>query len=337
MLMAVDGLEGNTRTIDLQQYPNQPQNPALQKSWDVIIKEMDAHDDGLVKGCKEDIDPLLVFAGLFSAIVTGFTIKSYKWLSEDSADTTVVLLRQISRQLDGQASSEFEPLRFTPGASSIRINAFWFLSLILSLMDALFGLLCKQWLREHLRQASTRMASEALTLRWFRNKSFERWGVPEILATLPILLEIALFFFFVGLLDLLWSRHHIPLTVAMTVVGCAVSFYLATTIALESISYAKHCSCILLRREDGPLISSFTYLQSSSFAPTNLRSHGLCSDSSRPFPASQVASSLYGFFLPGDSTCIRHSRRTLSSSTRRRICTTFQIGLSWTSIWFEGF
>ncbi|KAF9257480.1 hypothetical protein L218DRAFT_879369, partial [Marasmius fiardii PR-910] len=44
------------------------------------------------QGYKEDIVTLLVFGGLFSAVVTPFTIESYQWLQEDPADTSAALL-----------------------------------------------------------------------------------------------------------------------------------------------------------------------------------------------------------------------------------------------------
>ncbi|KAF9260790.1 hypothetical protein L218DRAFT_559930 [Marasmius fiardii PR-910] len=195
----------------------------------MIMKTVESLDQDLVKGYKEDIDTLLVFAGLFSAVVTAFTIESYQWLQEDPEDTTVVLLRQIVQQLSGQIVES--PQDFTPSSSAIRINTFWFLSLILALVDALFGLLCKQWIREHQRQINTRTPGQALALHWLRNQSFERWHVPTILASLPILLEIALFLFFAGLLDLLWTRQsHIPFAIALSMVGVAVLFYLVTTV-----------------------------------------------------------------------------------------------------------
>ncbi|EKM54919.1 uncharacterized protein PHACADRAFT_60661, partial [Phanerochaete carnosa HHB-10118-sp] len=56
-------------------------------------------DKGKVKNCKEDIDTLLVFAGLFSAVLTAFVIESYHNLQPDTSTETVTLLRQISLQL----------------------------------------------------------------------------------------------------------------------------------------------------------------------------------------------------------------------------------------------
>ncbi|KAI3608703.1 hypothetical protein WG66_003755 [Moniliophthora roreri] len=210
---------------------NEDRKPALAKSWERILKEVSRHDEDMVKGWRDDIDTLLVFAGLFSAVVTAFTIESYQWLNEDPADTTVLLLTQlISMQVNGSQSISFEPTQFKPDASSIRINVFWFLSLIFSLTSALFGLLCKQWVREHQRDTTTRTPGEALALRQLRRDSFEKWGVSSFLSALPILLEVALLLFFVGVLDLLWNRHPIPFAICFVAVSLSAGLYLLTTL-----------------------------------------------------------------------------------------------------------
>ncbi|KAJ8074625.1 hypothetical protein PM082_022203 [Marasmius tenuissimus] len=202
--------------------------PTLERSWGVIMDQVNLYDEGLLQGWKEDIDTLLVFTGLFSAVVTAFTVESYQWLSERPEDASVVLLRQLTHwQINNQTISTPEPFQILP--SDVRINTYWFLSLIIALVDALFGLLCKQWLREHRKPTHTRTPSEALALRWLRHESLSKWRVPTILAALPILLELALFLFLAGLLELLWSRHKVPFALAAAIVGFAVLFYLATT------------------------------------------------------------------------------------------------------------
>ncbi|KAK1222455.1 hypothetical protein PQX77_014704 [Marasmius sp. AFHP31] len=204
--------------------------PTTEKAWEAVMKRVDGIDNGMDKGWKEDIDTLLVFAGLFSAVVTAFTIESYQWLSEDPADQTVALLAQISTQINGGNITVVHPPQFTPSPSVVRINTFWFLSLLLSLVDALLGLMFKQWLREYRRATHTKTPEQWLSLRCFRNECFERWHVPSFLATLPIILEMALFCFFAGLLELLWLCHRVPFTIASIVTGTALAFYVATTI-----------------------------------------------------------------------------------------------------------
>ncbi|KAK1219673.1 hypothetical protein PQX77_017624 [Marasmius sp. AFHP31] len=200
------------------------------------MKEVTSLDDGLVGGWKEDIDTLLVFAGLFSAVVTAFTIESYQWLQEASEDTTVALLKQISQQMNGTSVPESDT--FAVSSSDVAINVLWFLSLIIALVDALFALLCKQWLREHRRHTHTRTPSEALALRWLRHQSLEKWRVPAILASLPILLELSLFLFLAGLLELLRTRHPVPFSIATIVVVFAAVFYFGTTI-IPAIDIAR--------------------------------------------------------------------------------------------------
>ncbi|ESK84170.1 hypothetical protein Moror_16995 [Moniliophthora roreri MCA 2997] len=187
----------------------------VERSWERLMSEVNQYDDGLVKNWKEDIDTLLVFA--------------------DPADTVVALLTQISKQLSNATTLETPQLKFEPSSSSIRINTLWFLSLVLSLTSGLFGLLCKQWLREHRRDTPAHSQAETLALRELRNASFREWAVSSFLAMLPILLEVALLLFLAGILELLWTLHLTPFIVISIAVGFSVGLYVMTTI-LPTIS-----------------------------------------------------------------------------------------------------
>ncbi|KAK7062895.1 hypothetical protein VNI00_000392 [Paramarasmius palmivorus] len=239
--------DSRTPSADIPLPPSNPSNAAFSEqdpekqkpklsvaeAWENLMRAVNRHDEEMVKNWKEDIDTLLVFAGLFSAVVTAFVIESYQWLDEDPADTTVALLTQISKQL-GNTSMPFEDLSsastFQASSLSVRVNTFWFLSLILSLTSGLFALLGKQWLREHRRDVPTSSPGEALGLRQMRDRSLEIWGVPSFLAALPILLELALLLFFAGVIDLLWSLHRVPFIVVSIAVGVSAGLYLITTI-----------------------------------------------------------------------------------------------------------
>lgn len=125
--------------------------------WTAMAGHIREADRAKIEDFEEDIDTLLVFAGLFSAVLTAFIIESYKTLQVDPADATVQLLQQISMQLNSFAvngnyinatiplPSTSEP--FTPAPSAVRINGFWFASLILSLIAASFSMLVKGWLQ----------------------------------------------------------------------------------------------------------------------------------------------------------------------------------------------
>ncbi|KIP08365.1 hypothetical protein PHLGIDRAFT_55188, partial [Phlebiopsis gigantea 11061_1 CR5-6] len=69
------------------------------KDWEFLLNSMREYDQKQLEGWKDELDSLLVFAGLLSAVVTAYTIESYKWLQADSGDQTVQLLAQISSQL----------------------------------------------------------------------------------------------------------------------------------------------------------------------------------------------------------------------------------------------
>ena len=63
------------------------------------------------------------------------------------------------------------------------------------------------------------------------------WHVPEILSALPVMLQAALVLFFVGLLDLLWSRNTVVAACVSAVVGIVLIFLIVTT-ALPAVQHA---------------------------------------------------------------------------------------------------
>ncbi|KAL0063476.1 hypothetical protein AAF712_009680 [Marasmius tenuissimus] len=204
--------------------------------WDECLKRVDRYDDEMCRGWKEDIDTLLVFAGLFSATVTAFTIESYRWLRDDPADDTVRVLTEISDKLTQLVNKNTTPVlrvgavhnnpqsSFAAPFFAVRINSVWFLSLILSLSTVMLGILCKQWIREHRRDTPTASPKETLELRQIRYESLERWGVLTLLSSLPLILQLSLILFFIGLLDLLWSLDYVVASLASF--ACAISVFI---------------------------------------------------------------------------------------------------------------
>ncbi|EMD31552.1 hypothetical protein CERSUDRAFT_59714, partial [Gelatoporia subvermispora B] len=89
-------------------------------TWNDFAKRLQKQDKETAKAWKEQIDALLVFAGLFSAILTAFNVDLYKSLIPD--DVGVV------------------------HRSSVWINALWFTSLVLSLSSASVGIVIRQWI-----------------------------------------------------------------------------------------------------------------------------------------------------------------------------------------------
>src|SRR6267154_4468169 len=79
--------------------------------------------------------------GLFSATVGAFIIEFYRKLSSDPGDETVVLLRQISQQLQNSPNSTNsntanQQSSSSPGTAMVWVNAMWLISFVLSLTSA---------------------------------------------------------------------------------------------------------------------------------------------------------------------------------------------------------
>ena len=70
---------------------------------------------------------------------------------------------------------------FSPQPSSVRINALWSCSLVISLITASLGILVKQWFHEFMAQG-TQDPTYRIRIRFFRSKGLERWQVFEIAA-----------------------------------------------------------------------------------------------------------------------------------------------------------
>ena len=126
---------------------------------------------------------------------------------------------------------------FTVTQAQIRINVVWFLSLTVSLTTVLVGILCLQWLREFQRDA-TLSHKDAVALRQMRYEGLTEWYVPGILSILPLLLQLSLVLFFIGLLDLLWSINTFVAACVSAVIGMVMLFLIVTT-ALPALQRAS--------------------------------------------------------------------------------------------------
>lgn len=96
---------------------------------------------------------------------------------------------------------------FVPSPSSIRINILWFLSLFLSLVCSSTAILVKQWLRAYPILGYS--GQKYLRLRWQRFNGLQNWRVFQIAAVLPLLLQLSLVLFLLGLGDFARQLHPV--------------------------------------------------------------------------------------------------------------------------------
>ncbi|RPD62272.1 hypothetical protein L226DRAFT_337195 [Lentinus tigrinus ALCF2SS1-7] len=207
----------------------------ISNAWDKCAHTVQEHCDQMVKRWKEEIDMFLVFAGLFSAVLTAFTVQSWvTLLQEDKSETIASALILVSAQLhnfstSGTSITSYTRTPFRVPRYAIWINALWFSSLILTLSASLIAIMVKQWLQQYSLRLSGN-SHEVARLRQYRYESLLKWHVVGIMAMLPILLQAALILFLSGIVILLWSLHPVVAAIATFLVGLLLVFTSTTTI-----------------------------------------------------------------------------------------------------------
>ncbi|KAJ7064089.1 hypothetical protein C8F01DRAFT_1022191 [Mycena amicta] len=188
-----------------------PEVPATSGSaWNALLRSTltDAVQPK-VDGWRSGLDALLVFLGLFSAIVTAFIIPSLGTLKQDEVARTNDLLANLTSivlAINGPAHANLTiplPKQFVPDPSDVRLNVYLTLSLVVSLAIAALAIACRgfvnlvAWSRHS--KAVQRLTD--IRIRW---KAAEKLLGPTI-ESLPQLLVLPVLLFLLGLLDSLVS------------------------------------------------------------------------------------------------------------------------------------
>jgi hypothetical protein len=169
-------------------------------------------------------------AGLFSAILSAFLIEVRKGLQEDlQARTNDLLYTLIRIQQNTSSSLSFDPSPFKPTISTLRINTFWFLSLILSLLSALGASLAKGWVMQYASVTPGVSASDACS-RHLRFLGIKKWHLQMIVQSLPILLHVAFFLFSAGLVILLRDDDVGIANLILSLVAIMAAIYLGSSL-----------------------------------------------------------------------------------------------------------
>jgi hypothetical protein len=224
-------------------------------------------------------------AGLFSAVLTAFLVQVYAELQPDNSQLSVPILLDISNQLRSISLSQFAPASNIsnipteePSNSLVATTSLWFVSLVLSLGAAFYGILVKQWVREYMNWTTVFPAQRAIQVRRYRADDLKKWRVNGIVMFISECLEIGLIFFFLGLGTLLWRVNK---TVAM-VATISVCLVLLSAIAATVLSaflldcpYRDRISFVLTwLRHDVPLHLRYIIIRALIIAaarPTSIR------------------------------------------------------------------
>ncbi|KAI0046473.1 hypothetical protein FA95DRAFT_1476512, partial [Auriscalpium vulgare] len=182
---------------------------ASSKIWTVYMNESQKYDRALVDRWSRDMEGLLIFTGLFSAVLTAFLVESLPLLQLDTGGATVTLLEHMSAQMGSITNTSYPvvgPLASIanpPAAGSpLRVNVLWCLSLLISLLCALCATLVQQWARTYMHAIDMQSAPhQRARIRAFLYKGIEKTGAKAIVEFLPLLLHISMFMFIAGLYD----------------------------------------------------------------------------------------------------------------------------------------
>ncbi|KAJ8489887.1 hypothetical protein ONZ45_g13399 [Pleurotus djamor] len=110
-------------------------------AWNPLLVSTQRRIAPILERWRGGLDTLLIFIGLFSAIVTAFLVESLSELQVDQPARTNELLVNLTSVLvaihtNGNlvtVNQAQDPIDFTPDSDSIRVNILWSLSLIFSL------------------------------------------------------------------------------------------------------------------------------------------------------------------------------------------------------------
>ncbi|KAK7686378.1 hypothetical protein QCA50_010602 [Cerrena zonata] len=212
------------------------------KEADVLAGTLKMYDEVKVKKAVGDIDSLLVLATIFSAIVAAFTIESYKDMKTDSSIASATLIAQLVLHFNGTDGLEHTGFSFSPlppamTSRDVLVNSFWFLSLACSIITASIGIFTKEWLNNYLHMTCS-SAEEWVRVRQVRHASLLRWKVFDLVAFLPLLLQLALLLFLIGLVVFLSSIN----TTVEWLVATSVVIYI-TSLVFTLVAPMVSASC----------------------------------------------------------------------------------------------
>ena len=148
----------------------------------------------------------------------------------------VALLAQISKQVFSIAPQVPIPSvppppypSFRPNSSDVRVNVYWFMSLVFSLFAALLATLVQQWVRDymHVFQRYSNPLKSA-RLRQYLYEGAEGWYMPMVAESVPGLVHVSLFLFFIGLGDsLLAINTTVGITTIIPITICGLLYVLS--------------------------------------------------------------------------------------------------------------
>ena len=194
-------------------------------------------------------------AGLFSGVLTAFIIDRNQNLQPNPAQQSAyllqqstVLLNQISHQLTSLGAEFPSNLSlpgptFSPSPSDVRVNIYWFSSLLFSLSAALLATLIQRWARDHMNIFQYSDPLKVARIRQYLYEGVQHRYMPSSAEAVPALIHISLFLFFIGLADFLLSTHTIVGKFVICLISLCVTLYILCTVSPLINPQAPYRTC----------------------------------------------------------------------------------------------
>jgi hypothetical protein len=222
--------------------------------FSMYLEKAGEEDKKVVEGWKAYADGILIFTGLFSAAVASLISVSIQDIRPNPQDTSNFHLANIYQVIADpnrlNISLPSSPPAFSPPTYAICVNAFWFLSLVISLTCALLATLLQQWARRYLKvtQSPRYSPHKRAQIRAFFFEGVDKFLLPWAVEALPTLLHASLFLFFAGLVVFLcnvnslssnWCCHGSALVRLSTDASLSCPSFVTTALTIRR--YRRRC------------------------------------------------------------------------------------------------
>ncbi|KAG8919523.1 hypothetical protein FRC01_001247 [Tulasnella sp. 417] len=197
----------------------------ISEFWRRYDRLADIHDKKLTTNLNGNLDVLLIFAALFSAINTTFISITMPDLSPNPSDETNALLRLLVTRADNNTltQSDFAP-PFSANSNSITVNCLLYASLSCSLLAAVGAMMAKEWLQSFDRTGQTGPLEDQARFRQRKYNGVQEWHLEAVIKFLPNLLLLSVIFFFVGICLFLFPINTIVAGIVIAFSGIGAVF-----------------------------------------------------------------------------------------------------------------
>ncbi|KAG2032633.1 hypothetical protein BDR03DRAFT_873633 [Suillus americanus] len=212
--------------------------------WGVYKRVAEEHDGEFLERHTGDMDIVLVFSGLFSAVSTSFIVAMESGLSPDPSDTTNALLTQLVYigfgNFTAAGSTPADPASmWSASASALRIQMVAYASLSMSLLAAFGAVLGKQWLGYYKSNRYGRGSQEERGKR--RQEKFDgliTWYFDAVVQSFPVLLQISLLLFGIALGAHMWCEQP---SIAWVIIATTVFGFLFYSLTVMACLISPAC------------------------------------------------------------------------------------------------